>query len=655
MKHSDWKRRWTAALLACTLALSGWAVHAIPSEAAPPVKLVILGQTVQSDVPPMIVQGRTLVPVRIISQKLKAKVDWDQSSQTAIVQYDGHTILLTYGAKYYIFDGEVKTLDVNIRLVNGRVLVPLRVISQSFGYKVDWQNASRTVVISAKAPAAAPTPAAQEERAAAPMLKAASGVAVVTSEGALIRDRVGEGAIGLFAAKIGDRYDVTAEVEDWLKINLPDGRSGFLAKKEARLEGAKAPSPATQAVPAAAPKAALDTAKAGSTVAISEEVVNLRSGPGTDYDRLTSLPRGERLTVIGQASGWYQVKTSAGMTAWVRGDLVADPSQVEASAPAAQMASSEASAPEPPKEPNPVQYVATDTSVRGQAKLSFRVGDSPAKVISEGDGRVKIRIEGARLGPQSATSHPPAPFQSFSMTQDGPRNVLVTASVAGGNYFRVDRTGTTFALTAVAKHKNGNKGLAGKTIVISPGHGNISGNGYDPGAIGTTYGTSEVMFNTPTAQKLKRKLELAGARVIMTRPDETPIRLTLKERADIANRNNADAFVEIHGNSAPGNPAARGIGVYLYDGPLRLTSAAQKTMRHRFANDLRTGLAAATGTMTYVRVDNFAVTRENEVPSVLIECGFLTNPEEEALLRSDTYQEKLAQGMFDGLRRYFSY
>ena len=139
----------------------------------------------------------------------------------------------------------------------------------------------------------------------------------------------------------------------------------------------------------------------------------------------------------------------------------------------------------------------------------------------------------------------------------------------------------------------------------------------------------------------------------MIREDENPINMSLYERSVIANSNNADAFIEIHGDSA--GSSASGIGTWAYIDSARLTSSAQVDMRNEFASVMNQALNGATGEPAYVKYGNFSVIRETEVPCVLIECGFLSNAHDLALLKSEAYWEKLTQGMYNGLYNFFSY
>ncbi|MDO4281993.1 MAG: N-acetylmuramoyl-L-alanine amidase, partial [Peptococcaceae bacterium] len=233
--------------------------------------------------------------------------------------------------------------------------------------------------------------------------------------------------------------------------------------------------------------------------------------------------------------------------------------------------------------------------------------------------------------------------------------VRMTANVTNNGYFRLDINNGTLTITAVAKHKNGTTGLAGKTIVVSPGHGVYTSGGIDYGAVSPLNGLTEVDFNTPVSLKLRDKLEAAGATVIMIRDSATPVNVSLYDRAATANNANADAFVEIHADSAASS-SATGIGTWIYTDGNRLTAAAQHDMRYEFGNALQTALANATGQPSRgVKEGNFAVVRETEVPCALVECGFLTNWNDATLLATDAYQEKLATGIYNGLYNFFSY
>lgn len=211
--------------------------------------------------------------------------------------------------------------------------------------------------------------------------------------------------------------------------------------------------------------------------------------------------------------------------------------------------------------------------------------------------------------------------------------------------------------------------VARRTIVIDPGHGGI-----DPGAIGRT-GTYEkhvvLSIGDHFAEELGR---LTGAHVKMTR--QTDIFLPLEERVDIAQGVKADLFISVHADSAP-EPSARGLSIYtlsevasdrlsaalahrensvdrLYGVNLRhmdhtvakilFDLARRSTLNRSLA--VQHELVADLGRHTRLldnpaRSANFAVLRSPSVPAVLIETGFLSNGQDEALLKTASYRRHM--------------
>ena len=99
------------------------------------------------DQPPIIVDGRTLVPLRAIFEELGATVSWDGSTQTVTSAKGQTTISMSVGKTEMYKNGNLITLDVSPKLINGRTLVPARAIAEAFGCKVDWNEETRTVII----------------------------------------------------------------------------------------------------------------------------------------------------------------------------------------------------------------------------------------------------------------------------------------------------------------------------------------------------------------------------------------------------------------------------------------------------------------------------------------------------------------------------
>jgi competence protein ComEC len=117
------------------------------ANAADTAKVTVDGKTLQTDVPPTIVQGRTLVPLRAIFEALGADVEWDGSTQTVIGVKDTTEVKLTIGNTRATVNGNAMILDVPATIINGRTLVPARFIAESIGCSVDWNSNTRTAII----------------------------------------------------------------------------------------------------------------------------------------------------------------------------------------------------------------------------------------------------------------------------------------------------------------------------------------------------------------------------------------------------------------------------------------------------------------------------------------------------------------------------
>jgi len=111
------------------------------------IKVLVNGSALTFDQPPIIENGRTLVPLRAIFEALGATVEWEQSTQTVTAVKDDITIILKIGDAFLTKNGERIALDVPAKIVGGRTLVPARAVAESFGADVQWDQATRTVTI----------------------------------------------------------------------------------------------------------------------------------------------------------------------------------------------------------------------------------------------------------------------------------------------------------------------------------------------------------------------------------------------------------------------------------------------------------------------------------------------------------------------------
>ncbi len=216
-------------------------------------------------------------------------------------------------------------------------------------------------------------------------------------------------------------------------------------------------------------------------------------------------------------------------------------------------------------------------------------------------------------------------------------------------------------------------------IVIDPGHG-----GKDPGALGRK-GTREKDIVLKIASRLKDLLKKkTSAKVLMTRENDTFIKL--EDRAAFANEHKADIFLSIHINSHP-KKSIKGLELYHYgeasdpralqvaarengtpledNGPAWQFILADKLHDKKIEDSQELAWTTRKALVKYlqsfykikdhgVKTAPFFVLRMTTMPAILAEVAFISNPTEENLLKSKTYQQRMAQGIYEGLKAYWT-
>ena len=120
------------------------------SNAAPAIQVIFDGRKLGFDQPPIIENGRTLVPIRAITEAMGATVDWDGAARKAMISLNNSVVTITIGSKIMYKDGVAIPIDVPAKIVGGRTLVPVRAIAEAFDTTVDWNGNTRTVYIAKK-------------------------------------------------------------------------------------------------------------------------------------------------------------------------------------------------------------------------------------------------------------------------------------------------------------------------------------------------------------------------------------------------------------------------------------------------------------------------------------------------------------------------
>ncbi len=218
----------------------------------------------------------------------------------------------------------------------------------------------------------------------------------------------------------------------------------------------------------------------------------------------------------------------------------------------------------------------------------------------------------------------------------------------------------------INNNSNQNRNSAnGKIIVIDPGHqvkGNSAQEPIGPGATetkakvtggatGVATKQTEYDLNLKVALLLQQKLQAKGYTVIMTRTTNE-VNISNKERAEIANNANAAAFIRIHANSL-NDQSVKGILTMCqtannqYNG--YLAEKSYKLSKLVLDNVINTTGGVNKGV---TRTDTMSGINWCTVPTTIIEMGFLSNPEEDRLLATDSYQEKIVDGIVQGIEEF---
>jgi N-acetylmuramoyl-L-alanine amidase len=182
------------------------------------------------------------------------------------------------------------------------------------------------------------------------------------------------------------------------------------------------------------------------------------------------------------------------------------------------------------------------------------------------------------------------------------------------------------------------------TVVIDPGHG-----GTDPGSIGYKTKVHEADLNLKLSLLLKTKLEKAGINVVMTRDSENAMldgsgkkwkRKDMELRKHLIEKTRPNMVISLHQNSYT-NHSLRGAQVF-YDKTSDISKTIADYIQEQFKQNLDKSIKATSP-------GDYFMLKCSAAPSVIVECGFLSNADEEKLLQTDEYQEKIIDSIYKGI------
>lgn len=195
--------------------------------------------------------------------------------------------------------------------------------------------------------------------------------------------------------------------------------------------------------------------------------------------------------------------------------------------------------------------------------------------------------------------------------------------------------------------------VTNKVIILDAGHGTP-----DEGAESSS-GTTEASLNLEITLKIQKLLESSGATVILTRSDDNSIYeidaktiaqkkvSDIKNRVKIGNSSSADVFVSIHLNKISDSNYS-GWQTFYQNG-----SENSEKLANSIQASLNTTISKENMRVPHILTSVY-IMKHVEIPITIVECGFLSNPEEEKKLQTDEYQEMLAWGIYNGIMDYFN-
>lgn len=240
--------------------------------------------------------------------------------------------------------------------------------------------------------------------------------------------------------------------------------------------------------------------------------------------------------------------------------------------------------------------------------------------------------------------------------------------VKGKWRFYRKKTGVMAVNCTVGKRKINKKGVwtPKYLVVLDPGHSGVVASGTEPlgpgsgeqkakdasGTQGTATGVPEYRLTLEISKKLKKELEKRGYEVLLTRKDhETAI--SCKERAMIANRAKADAYVRIHANGSTDSSVQGAMTICTT--PQNPYVQGMYRKNRKLSEDILEAYTERTGAVReYIwETDSMSGNNWSQVPTTILEMGYMTNPKEDLKMQDSSYQEKMVQGIADGIDRFF--
>lgn len=656
------------------------------------VAVLLDGQALKSEVPSFIHTDRTLVPVRFVAEGYGAKVDWEQKTKTATIVHGDQEIKLTIDSPMAISNGETKVLDKNSipRLVtfgkeDGRTMVPLAFISEMLGYEVGYDEAEGIPYINSRNN---DSDESEEELPKEPEEKLENIISqIYFDKGSTNNQKV--------VIKGSKKIEYTTELMESNKL--------VMDIKNAKLELAQSGNKSMTIPVNDNNIKEIEYSQHSEKPSVTRVIVTMTKK--SDYDivssddgktniisfvnkigdmKLEKVDGKEVLTIPGAADSQYNIMNLSNPGRIVV-DLL-DTSLKEGTHFDHNYNLGFIKGVRGSQFQGDQNYKSTDRIVRVVLDIKDGSEGSNIKVDKKGDNLIiypeksiweqisynvdgknrMLEIKNLNSTSYSIKDYPEAKMLEIKIPSNMTELESGTGTIKDGLIDEISVSRNTKEVIVQIKYQksikydllskdtdnkiklniNRNQDIkpSERVIVIDPGHG-----GNDPGAVSSN-GTREKDINTSIALKARDALEELGYNVLMTRDSDKTLKLS--DRTTLANNSRADLFISFHANSYS-NSSVKGIQVLYCPSQKGKVEKAQD--QYPLAKSIMDELLKGTGAVDkgIIQRPDLYVLNGTNMPAVLIEVGFLTNPEEEKAIQDKEYQNKIVKSTIKGIENYF--
>ncbi|HCC07848.1 MAG TPA: hypothetical protein DEP72_06800 [Clostridiales bacterium] len=668
---------------------------------AKPIKLMVNGKQVDTEMPPIILNDRTLVPARDVFEKLGAKVKWDEKYKQVYIIYGSKTIILTINNKTAYINQITSELDVPAKLINGKTMIPVAFVAKGLGFKVNWVEKTRIVEVNETATSGSiKTDTTSEE-----ILKA-HDIAKTTLEWKNDKDietyknfsiskrdysdvniddvsliKVDNENIDLVITASDRVSNIThSRIDNKLIIDIDNSIMEFNANKYTIIDNL--------------------FIKGITTTQVSKEpnkskiVFELKD----NYNYEVSLSGNRKNIVVrflkNQIYAMQLSEKSETATLYIKGSLktnvtafrLTDPDRIVFDVPYSysKLDSKQASVTSKYiKSIRTSQFEESTTrfviDTIGQPKYDIEFRDNIVKIkITEAEYKnitydnedekntkiilikpkdkiidiSQIKVVDNYLQKNLQITFPgdfTSEFGNGEININDERISKVNVSKRGSNTAIDIYSNTIFACNINEDEKYiyvellKPKQKYSKIVLIDAGHG-----GSDPGA--TVSGIFEKNINLVITTKIEELIEADGnIKVYVTRDkDNYP---TLQDRAKIAEDVQADVFVSVHNNATLSEKA---IGTETLYFPLSTKNASGLDAKI-LAEIVQSTVANELGSKDrgVIARSDLYVLKNTTMPAIIVEIGYMTNPTELANLKNISYTDNAANGIFKAIKKIF--